>query len=112
MFKEKSWSVRLVHGYVQNNQVRSDRCRGCESSTKLIVANNGEPDSQLYGCYGHKCKHILIRIKFSEPVHEPDEYLQNLIDIKPLEDKFTQRIPPEAGIPPITIPPLMVHVGH
>ena len=62
--KEKSWSVRLVNGYVANNQIRSENCKGCESITKLVVGNNGNNDLVLYGCGGHKCKHTLIRMKF------------------------------------------------
>jgi hypothetical protein len=65
LVKEKSWSVRLVKGYVLNSQVRADRCRGCESTTKPVLGNNGDPDLFLYGCSGHKCKHILIRTKVS-----------------------------------------------
>ena len=60
----KSWSVNLVEGYVLNNLVRSDHCKGCESTTHLIVNNNGNPDIQLYGCNAQKCKHVLIRMKF------------------------------------------------
>ncbi len=64
IFKEKSWSVKLVEGYVLNNLVRSDHCKGCASNTNLVVNNTGTPDLLLYGCNGHKCKHILIRMKF------------------------------------------------
>ncbi|MCW4009686.1 MAG: hypothetical protein NWF05_03580 [Candidatus Bathyarchaeota archaeon] len=64
--KEKSWSVRLVDGYILNSQVRAERCKGCESTTKLIAGNNSDPDLILYGCNGHKCKHILIRTKVSK----------------------------------------------
>ncbi len=66
LFKEKSWSVKLVNGYASNSQVRADRCKGCESTTKFVVGNNNDEDLVLYGCNGHKCKHILIRMNFSE----------------------------------------------
>ena len=66
MYKEKSWSVKLVEGYVLNNLVRSNHCKGCDSTARLVVNNNGNPDLLLYGCNGHKCKHILIRMKFPE----------------------------------------------
>jgi hypothetical protein len=69
MFKEKSWSVRLVNGYILNNQVKSDLCKGCESATKLIAGNNDDPDLLLFGCAGHRCKHVLIRLKFFEADH-------------------------------------------
>jgi hypothetical protein len=65
LVKEKSWSVRLINGYVQNDQITSDQCKGCDSSTQLVVANNGNPNLVLYGCGGHKCKHRLIRMNFS-----------------------------------------------
>ena len=64
--KEKSWSVKLVDGYVLNSQIRANRCKGCDYTSKLLVSNNGNPDLLLYGCNTHKCRHILIRMKFSE----------------------------------------------
>jgi hypothetical protein len=32
----------------------------------MILGNNDDPDMFLYGCSGHKCKHVLIRLKFIE----------------------------------------------
>ena len=75
--KDKSWSVRLVNGYVTNNQIRSDHCRGCENITKLVAGNNGNNDLVLYGCGGHKCRHTLIRMKFGA------ENTESLIAISP-----------------------------
>jgi len=66
LVKEKSWAVKIVDGYVLDSQVRADHCRGCEAKTKLVVASNGNPDLLLYGCNSHKCKHVLIRMNFSE----------------------------------------------
>ena len=62
--KVKSWSVKVVDGYILNDQVRSAQCRGCDSATKLVVGNNDDPNLILYGCGGHKCKHTLIRMNF------------------------------------------------
>jgi hypothetical protein len=67
LVKEKSWSVRLVDGYVQNCQITSEQCKGCDCVTKLVVANNHDHNLVLYGCDGHKCKHTLIRMKFGSP---------------------------------------------
>ena len=66
LIKEKSWSVKIVNGYVLNNQVRSDLCKDCAATPTLVVGNYGDPDLLLYGCNGHKCKHVLIRMKFSD----------------------------------------------
>ncbi len=85
--KEKSWSVRLVDGYVLNGQVRADQCAGCEATTKLVAGNNGDPDLVLFGCNGHKCKHTLIRVDLSqEPIHaisliKPAEGLPLLVQV-------------------------------
>ncbi len=64
--KHKSWSVILVDGHILNGEVRADHCRNCDSKTKIISGNNGDPDLFLYGCSGHKCKNVLIRMKFIE----------------------------------------------
>ncbi len=63
-YKVKSWSVKVVDGYILNDQVRSAQCKGCDSATKLVVGNNDDPNLILYGCGGHKCKHTLIRMDF------------------------------------------------
>ncbi len=62
--KDKSWSVRLVDGYILGNQVRGKNCGNCESISKLVANNFGNPNMVLYGCNGHKCKHKLIRLNF------------------------------------------------
>jgi hypothetical protein len=62
--KEKSWSVRLVDGYILDNQVRGKNCGNCESVSKIVANNFSNPNLVLYGCNGHKCKHKLIRLKF------------------------------------------------
>jgi hypothetical protein len=82
--KEKSWSVKLQKGYLLNGQIRAEQCKGCESTTRLIVGNNGDPNLLLYGCQGRKCTHTLIRMKFinEDPnpmiMIEPIERLQEL----------------------------------
>jgi hypothetical protein len=68
LVKEKSWSVKLVNGYILNSQVKADHCKGCESTARLVAGNNDNPDLLLYGCYGHRCKHVLIRVRV------PDAY--------------------------------------
>ena len=64
--KEKSWSVKLANGFVVHDQVRSDFCKSCDSIPQLLLGNNGDKDLLLYGCAGHKCKHIMIRMKVSQ----------------------------------------------
>jgi hypothetical protein len=66
LFKEKSWSVKLVNGYVLDSQVKAERCRGCESTAKPVTGNNSDKDMMLYGCNGHKCRHMLIRMNFAD----------------------------------------------
>ena len=63
--KEKSWSSRIVEGYFFNGKVRAEQCEGCTSSCDLVTFGCGNPNSLLYGCNGHKCKHVLIRVKFT-----------------------------------------------
>jgi hypothetical protein len=62
--KEKSWSVRLITGYVRNDQVRAERCENCRSTTEVLVANYGNPNLLLYGCKESKCKHRMLRLDF------------------------------------------------
>jgi len=64
IFKEKSWSVRLVDGYILGNQVRGMHCDNCDGISKLVANNFGNPNMVLFGCNGHKCKHRLIRLYF------------------------------------------------
>jgi hypothetical protein len=81
LIKEKSWSVKLENGYVLGSQVKANRCKGCESTAKLVAGNNDNPDLLLYGCHGHRCKHVLIRVKV------PDAYplvsIQNTVPFEP-----------------------------
>ncbi|MGD6805952.1 MAG: hypothetical protein ACQCN4_03225 [Candidatus Bathyarchaeia archaeon] len=65
--KEKSWSVRLVEGYVLNDQVRADRCVNCRSTTEVLVANYNNPNLLLYGCKDSKCKHRILRLDLNSP---------------------------------------------
>lgn len=64
VFKEKSWSVRLVDGYILGNQVKGTHCDNCEGMSKLVANNFSNPNMVLFGCNGHKCKHRLIRLYF------------------------------------------------
>lgn len=65
-YKEKSWSVLLVKGYVRNDQVRAERCENCKSTTEVLTANYGNPNLLLYGCKDSKCKHRLLRLNFDD----------------------------------------------
>jgi hypothetical protein len=67
-FKEKSWSVLLVKGYVMNDQVRAVRCENCKSITEALTANHNNPNLLLYGCKDTKCKHRLVRLDFESGV--------------------------------------------
>lgn len=62
--KDKSWSVRLIDGYILGNHVKGKSCGTCESVSKLVANNFANPNMVLYGCDGHKCKHTLIRVNF------------------------------------------------
>jgi hypothetical protein len=66
--KEKSWSVRLIEGYVLNDQVRAQRCENCRCTTEILVANYGNPNLLLYGCKESKCKHRMLRLDFEAGV--------------------------------------------
>jgi hypothetical protein len=66
--KEKSWSSRVVEGFFHNGQVRAKQCEECVSSCNLVSFGCGDPNSLLYGCSGQKCKHILIRVKFTPDI--------------------------------------------
>lgn len=80
-FKEKSWSVLLVKGYVRNNQVRAERCENCKSTTEVLAANYGNPNLLLYGCKDIKCKHRMLKLDFDADVSKklPFEELPSAI---------------------------------
>jgi hypothetical protein len=63
-FKEKSWSVLLVKGYVLNDQVRAVRCENCKSKTEVLTSNFNNPNLLLYGCQDNKCRHRFVRLAF------------------------------------------------
>ena len=65
-FKEKSWSVLLMRGYVFDDQVRAPQCANCKSTTQALTVNFGNPNLYLYGCRNSKCKHRLLRFDFSD----------------------------------------------
>jgi hypothetical protein len=64
LFKEKSWSVKIVDGYLSENQVRAEHCLGCEGSCDIIARHRGNPNLVLFGCERSKCQHKLIRLHF------------------------------------------------
>jgi hypothetical protein len=64
LFREKSWSVKLVEGFISENQVRAELCTGCEGTCDLIVRHRGNPNLVLFGCERSKCQHRLIRLQF------------------------------------------------
>ena len=70
-FREKSWSVRLVEGFIEDNRVRTVQCEDCDSSSKIVVMKYGDSNLVLYGCGNRKCKHILIRMKIDSDAEEP-----------------------------------------
>jgi hypothetical protein len=67
-FKEKSWSVLLIKGYVMNDQVRAERCENCRSTTEKLTANQGNPNLLLYGCKDIKCRHRMLKLDFDADV--------------------------------------------
>jgi len=66
--KEKSWSSRIVEGHLINGKVRAEQCAECKSSCELLTYYRGDSNSILCGCTGHKCKHILIHVRFTPKV--------------------------------------------
>ncbi|MGA2386260.1 MAG: hypothetical protein ABSG33_06985 [Candidatus Bathyarchaeia archaeon] len=66
IFKEKTWSVRLIKGYVLNNQVRAPQCENCNARTQALTTNFGNPNLYLYGCKESKCQHRLLRLDFDD----------------------------------------------
>jgi hypothetical protein len=72
LFKEKSWSVRLVDGFITDNRVRSQECENCDATSQIVAINRADPNLALYGCSNRKCKHILMRMKISSEAKEPE----------------------------------------
>ncbi len=68
LFKEKSWSVKLVDGFVSDSKVRAPQCVGCSSASSLVVLKSGNPNMVLYGCSGSKCQHRLIKVQFRQTI--------------------------------------------
>ncbi len=64
--REKSWSVKLVQGYLAKDRVRATQCETCQATCNLLVRNLGNPNLALFGCSLSKCQHRLIRFDFSE----------------------------------------------
>jgi len=58
-FKEKSWSVRLVPGYILDDQIRSHQCENCKSISQVLAIHHQNPNLLLYGCRDSKCKHRM-----------------------------------------------------
>ncbi len=91
LIKEKSWSVKLANGYILDSKVQADRCKGCESTPKLVAWNKDDQNLLLYGCYGHRCKHVLLRIKV--PDAYPPVSIQNNVFLNPLITDFQEIAP-------------------
>ncbi len=70
--KEKSWSVKLIKGYILNNQVRNNYCGTCKSTSRPVAGNYNDPNIVLFGCNDRKCKHILMRMKIGSEADELD----------------------------------------
>ncbi len=83
--KKKALSVILVDGFLLNNQVRAEQCKGCDSTTKLLVHNLSNPNLVLYGCSNHKCKQNLIRV-------EIDSANENQAEQDPMSEIFIENI--------------------
>jgi hypothetical protein len=64
LFREKSWSVKLVEGFILKKQVRAEHCTNCEGTCDLIERHRGNPNLVLFGCEHSKCQHRLIRLQF------------------------------------------------
>ncbi len=60
--KQKSWSVKLLQGYVEKGKVRIKRCGDCNSTAHLVAENLGKPELLLFGCHSLKCKGLLLRL--------------------------------------------------
>ena len=70
LFKEKSWSVKVVDGFITNNRVRTQQCENCDSTSYLVAINHADPNLTLFGCGNRKCKHILMRMRISSYMDE------------------------------------------
>ena len=64
--KKNSGSVILVEGFLLNNRVRTEHCKDCVSSAKVIVGNLSNPNLVLFGCNSQKCRQNLIRLEIVE----------------------------------------------
>jgi hypothetical protein len=63
--KEKSWSVRIVEGELQDGKIRTKHCSQCKRSCDLVAIGRGNANSILYGCTVSKCRHVLIHVDSS-----------------------------------------------
>ena len=64
LLREKSWSVKLVQGYISKDRVRASHCDTCQAVCNLMLRNRGNPNLVLFGCSLSKCQHKLIRFDF------------------------------------------------
>jgi hypothetical protein len=95
-YREKSWSVLLVKGYVRNDQVRAERCENCKSTTEVLTANHGNPNLLLYGCKDSKCKHRMLKLDFDAGVS----------NIQPFEDLPASIVCDESSVDAHTLAPI------
>lgn len=65
-FKEKSWSVLLIKGYVSNDQLRAAQCANCKSTAYALTVNFGNPNLFLFACRDSKCRHRMLRFDFGD----------------------------------------------
>jgi len=63
LIKEKSWSVRIVEGHLQEGKIRAKQCSQCKHSCDLVAIGRGNSNSLLYGCAESKCRHVLIHVE-------------------------------------------------
>jgi hypothetical protein len=64
LLKEKSWSIKLVPGFIFQEQERGGHCSDCTGTASIVAYNLGNPNMVLFGCNGSKCQHKLIKLSF------------------------------------------------
>jgi hypothetical protein len=70
LIKEKSWSVKLIKGYILGNEVKTNYCGDCKSTSQPVTGNYSNPNIVLFGCNDRKCKHTLIRMNVNSEITE------------------------------------------
>ena len=62
----KTWSVRLIKGYVLNDQVKATQCANCKSTAYALAVNFSNPNLFLFACRDAKCRHRMLRFDFDD----------------------------------------------